>query len=191
MPKIIAVVTFNQGEAFVLDAPPDLKYTKYGTDTIIGTDGVFYEFYQYERCSPGWMAFAGRKFDLPLTNGEVEHCYGQWWSGISKKAIEVLGINDTDKKVVSATAHDIEALKKCYVFIGYRGLSGQIEQLRKSYTGIVYNYWDYEKMVKGRKLSSSSLRKIKNNVMNSRRNKMLKFKRPAAMKNKCVALAGK
>lgn len=191
MSKIIAVVTFNQGEAFVLDTDPDFKYTKYGNDTIIGTDGIFYQFYKYERCYPNWEAFGGRKFDLPLTNGEVEHCYGQWWDGISKTAIDILGINDTDKKIVSATAQDIGNLKKCYVFIGYRGLSDKIKELRKTYTGIVYNYWDYEKMIKGRKLSSVSLRKMKNNVMNSRGNKMLKFKRPAAMKNECVALAGK
>lgn len=191
MPKIIAVVTFNQGEAFVLDTDPDFKYTKYGNDTIIGTDGVFYQFYKYERCYPNWEAFGGRKFDLPLTNGEVEHCYGQWWDGISKTAIDILGINDTDKKVVSATAQDIEKLKKCYVFIGYRGLSDKIKELRKTYAGIVYNYWDYEKMIKGRKLSPVSLRLLKNKTMRNRRSRKLKLRTSSPIGKRCVALAGK
>ena len=40
--EIIAVVKFNKGEAFVFDEIPNLVYTKYGNDTIIGKSGPFY-----------------------------------------------------------------------------------------------------------------------------------------------------
>lgn len=146
--EIIAVVKFNDREALVLKEEPKLIYTKYGTDTIIGTDGVFYNFYGYEEPKGSWAAFAGRKFDLELDNGKVEKCYGQWWDSITKKAIEVLGINETDNKVIYATACSVENLKKCYVFHGYKGLSKKIEEFRNTYTGKVYDYMEYEKLLR-------------------------------------------
>ena len=146
--KIIAVVKFNDGEALVLENEPKMVYTKYGNDTIIGTDGVFYSFYGYERSSPNWQAFAGRKFTIELENGDVVNCEGEWWDKITETAIKILGINSTDNKVVYATANSIDQLSKCYVFIGYKGLSSKIAEFRKTYTGEVYGYWDYEKMIK-------------------------------------------
>ena len=147
--KILAVVKFNDGEAFVLEKTPDLKYTKYDNKTIVGTDGCFLDCYYYERpikpINPnwsGWQAFGGRKFDLELTDGTVEHCYGQWWSGVSEKAREV--INDD---IVSITACSIDKLKKCYVFNGYEGMKKGMEKLRSKYKGYVYPYWHYSKKI--------------------------------------------
>lgn len=146
--KIIAVVKFNDGEALVLESEPKMVYTKYGNDTIIGTDGVFYNFYGYERSSSNWEAFSGRKFTITLENGDIVNCEGQWWDKITDTAIKVLGINNTDNKVVYATASSIYELRKCFVFIGYKGLSSKITEFRKTYTGEVYEYWDYKKIIK-------------------------------------------
>ena len=75
--KIIAVVKFNSKEAFVLRRRPLLKYNRYG-NVIIGTDGLFFTCYYYSPPSERFQAFAGRKFDLTMEDGEVIHCNGQW-----------------------------------------------------------------------------------------------------------------
>ena len=136
--KILAVVKSNGEETYVLKNPVKLEYTKYG-DIIIGTDGLFVSVYYYEAPIGRFKAFAGRKFDLQLTDGTVEHCCGQWWDGRYYKAEEILG-----SKIISASAHDINSLKKCYVFIGYLGIEKAIEKLRGRYRGKIYDYWEYE-----------------------------------------------
>lgn len=148
--KIIAVVKFNDSEAFVLEKDPELEFTKYGHDTIIGTDGMFYSTYGYESPSKYSKAFAGRKFDLPLKNGEVVKCEGQWWDKVTETAVKELGLTK-ENRMVYATANSIEKLKKCYVFVGYKTLSNKWDELRKQYTGKVYDYWEYEKLIKENK----------------------------------------
>lgn len=146
--KIIAIVKFNNGEALVLQNKPQLKYTKYGDDTIVGTDGTFYSFYGRERFSEKWKAFAGRKFDLALTDGGVEKCYGQWWDTVTDRAKKELGIYKGGNEVVYATANSVDSLKSCYVFVGYNTLKHKLDEIRKTYTGKVYDYWDYKKILK-------------------------------------------
>jgi len=141
--KIIAVVKFNKREAFVLENPIELKYTKYYNHTIVGTDGVFLNFYYYDSPSGSWEAFAGRKFDLKLTDGNIEHCYGQWWSGITKTARDVIKDN-----IVAVTACSVTELKECYVFCGYYGIETKIKELREEYTGLIYEYEEYRKLLK-------------------------------------------
>ena len=51
--KIIAVVKFNNGEAFVFDEIPDTIYTKYRNDTIIGKSSTLYTFYRYAQPRQG------------------------------------------------------------------------------------------------------------------------------------------
>ena len=114
--KIIAVVKFNSHEAFVMENPIKLEYTKYGSDTIIGTNGCIIQCYGYQNDRYS-KAFAGRKFDLQLTDGTIEHCYGQWWDNITKKAREVIQGN-----IIHVTANSIDRLKNCYVFNGYCGI---------------------------------------------------------------------
>lgn len=144
--KILAVVKFNDGEAFVLDKSPELIYTKYGNDTIIGTDGVFISSFGYEAPSKGFYAFGGRKFDIKLSNEEIEHCYGQWWDKLTKRGAEV--INDT---IIHVTAQSLDQLKSCYVFCGYRAIASEISFLRTLYTGRIYGYWEYEGVIKHKK----------------------------------------
>ncbi len=139
--QIIAVVKFNSGEAFVMESLIKLEYTKYGANTIVGTDGCFIACYGYSREYD--QAFSGRKFDLQLTDGTIEHCHGQWWDSITNKAREVIKGN-----IISVTVKSIDQLKKCYVFCGYYGIEQEIKKLRSQYTGKVYDYWEYEKIIK-------------------------------------------
>jgi hypothetical protein len=145
--KVLAIVKFNQGEAFVLEQEPVMKYKKYGNDTIIGTDGVFYVFYGYERPSKYAQAFGGRKFSLTMEDGEVIECSGQWWDSLTDRAVKELGINNTDNRTIRATACSIDNLKRCYVFHGYTSLGTKITELINTYNGPVYEYYEYEKIL--------------------------------------------
>lgn len=142
MQKILAVVKFNQGEAFVLSEPVSLTWESHANKTtLLGRDGHFIDCLFYDSPSKGFYAFGGRKFDITLKDGEVINCYGQYWSGISKKAIEVIG-----EPIVSVTACFIGDLKRCYVFSGFSGTRAGIAKLRSEYKGIVYPYYEYESM---------------------------------------------
>jgi len=142
MHKIMAVTRFNQGEAIVLEKPIQLTYTKYGRSTIIGTDGVFVSC--YSRSNDGYdKAFGGRKFDLELSDGTVEHCSGQWWDSVSNQARK-----EIDGEIISATVKDIVSLRECFVFIGYSAIKEKYEELRATYTGEVYKYREYKELIK-------------------------------------------
>lgn len=143
MNKIIAIVKFNQGEAYVFENDIKLEYTKHGNSTIIGTDGTFYVGYHkhHDRYA---QAFAGRKFELKLTDGTVEKCDGQWWSGFDDKAKEVIGGDP-----IHVVANCLDSLKRCYVFTGYDASEESLKTLRDDYTGKVYEYYEYDKIIKG------------------------------------------
>lgn len=143
--NVEAIVKFNDGIAYVLDKPIEFKFYKQGS-LIIGLDDscTFISCYYYDRPTPGFYAFGGRKFDIHLENGEVEHCYGQWWSGGHSKAAELLG-----EELVHVTYETKDELKKCYVFTGSSAIKSKLEELRQSYSGEIYGYWDYEAKLKG------------------------------------------
>ncbi|SMF88051.1 hypothetical protein SAMN05661091_4084 [Paenibacillus uliginis N3/975] len=140
------LLKFNDGVAYVLDKPIEYKYYQQG-DLIIGIDDscTFIKSYYYDRPSPGFYAFGGHKFDIPLENGEVVHCYGQWWDGGYEKVESLLG-----EELVSVTYRDIQSLENCFVFTGSCAIKDSIEKLRQTYTGEVYEYRAYEAMLKGR-----------------------------------------
>lgn len=101
--------------------------------------------YYYERPTPGFQAFGGRKFDIRLESGEIIHCNGQWWDGGYRKAAELLG-----EELVHATYNDIDSLKNCYVFYGAAAIKSRLEELNKKYNGDIHGYWEYEAFIKGR-----------------------------------------
>ena len=139
--KILAIVQFNKGEAYVLNHSPEYVYERDG-NILWAHDTGFYSVYAYDRPSERWQAFAGRKFDLPLKDGGVEHCHGQWWDGGQAKLSEKLGIT-----LESVTIETISGLQKCYVFCGSSIESEYREKLRTEYTGCVYPYYEYEKII--------------------------------------------
>lgn len=139
--KILALVKFNSGIAMVLDEAPKLTYKK-AESVILGSDGTFLQTYFYDRPSPGWEAFAGRKFDLIMEDGSVEHCYGQWWDGVMEGHRKMV-----DGDIISVTAASIDHLRECYVFCGYKGVKHKIDELLAAYKGMVYEYWDFEMLI--------------------------------------------
>lgn len=141
--EIIAVVKFNKKEAFVFDEIPDLVYTKYGNDTIIGKSGPFYMCYCYAQPSAMVHAFGGRKFDITLSDGTIEHCSGQWWDGITEVAKKELNVDGIERKLISVTAEDIKALTNCYVYCGFYAIESEILEMRKKYAGKVYEYYEF------------------------------------------------
>jgi hypothetical protein len=139
MNKVIAITKFNDGIAFVFDEMPPMTYTKYGNKLIIGTNGIKYVVYTYDLPSPGFYAFEGRKFDIELTDGTIEHCYGQWWDGGYREAEKIIG-----ERLVSLTSSTVQELKKCYVFFGGCISAQKYNELIESYNGRLYGYREYE-----------------------------------------------
>lgn len=152
--NILAVVKFNKGHALVLDKEPKMTYKRIGHNLIYGTDGLFYSCYRYGRTSENWKAFAGREFTLTMDDGEVVECTGQWWNGGQKEIGEHLGLN-----IGSATAKSANELKKCYVYCGYEVDVEKYNEFIKSYKGTIFEYYDYEKVLKFNDMRSEAFHK--------------------------------
>lgn len=133
--KIIAVVEFNKGEAFVLNRAPKFLYERQGND-LIATDGPFTAVYRYELPCGRFKAFAGREFDIPMLDGSTIKASGQYWASGLEGHLEV-------------TWSIEERLRDCYVFFGgAMAKPDELAALRSEYNGCVYPYWDYEKVLK-------------------------------------------
>ncbi len=130
--KVLAVVSMNNSDAFVLNREPVLLYEE-KDGLIIARDGPFISAYVYEKGTS--RAFAGREFDIPMKDGSVIKAKGQYWHHILRGS-------------VSCGWNTIEKLKKCYVFTYGSWEQEGWEKLRKEYTGELYDYWEYEKIVK-------------------------------------------
>ncbi len=145
--KIIAVVKFNEGHAYVLEKNPEFVYEKHG-GLLIGTDETetFYNVLFYEVPFEQFKAFGGREFELPLKGGGVEKCNGQWWDGKAHKAAEIL-----NKNFVHVTFESKESLEKCYVYSGCYADEEKLQKLVSEYDGRVYGYREYESLLKGEK----------------------------------------
>lgn len=152
--KIVAMVQFNDHCAFVLNRMPEFKYQYLeGNQSILyAEDGGFYSVFKYDRPSGNWQAFAGREFDLPLIDGGVVKCKGQWWGDGMSLVTEKLNLEFS-----SVTYSTVDRLRDCYVFTGASIESGALNKMYEDYKGThkfpaVYPYWDYEKAIKYEKL---------------------------------------
>jgi hypothetical protein len=144
--KIISVVEFNDHEAYVINRKPKYIYQKEnikGELLLHAVDGGFVHCYKYEKPMGSSIAFAGRKFNLPLIDGGVEKCYGQWWDGGQSTLMDAMGT-----KMCPVTLGTIEELKRCYVYYGSWMEKEALIKMRDEYTGQVYKYWEYEKIIK-------------------------------------------
>lgn len=162
--KILAKVKFNDGFAYVLSEAPKMVYTKYRT-CIIGTDGTFYSCLIYEAPGKGWQAFGGRKFDIELSDGNVEHCHGQWWDGFNAEAFKILGF-----KPIRVVVQSLERLKECYCFIGDSANPERLNDLVKEYKGIVWEYHDFDSLIsknpyRRRLLTKKKLSRYRNQIL--------------------------
>lgn len=145
---IEAVVKFNEGEALVLNEHPEIKYEKH-FPYLFGVDqyGVFVNVYKYDPPTPGFVAFAGREFEIPMVDGTVTKATGQWWDE---------GINELGKalgsEIIPVTVNIRRDLEQCYVFYGLKADKQEYEKLRSTYKGKVYGYWEYVELLEANKV---------------------------------------
>jgi hypothetical protein len=133
--SVVAVVQVNKSEALVLNRPLQFRYRKEGND-YIGRDGPFLDVLIYQRGGGRFKAFAGREITLAMEDGSSVTVKDHWWHSIRKGYI-------------SASTADVASLRKCYVFCGGACIApDDLKALRETYTGCVYQYWDYEKVIK-------------------------------------------
>ena len=130
---VVAVVKFNAGEALVLNRPIRFVYEKVGND-FVGKDGPFKDFLYYSRGGGSFVAFAGRTLSLQMDDGTVCNVKDHWWHG-------------TPEGCVDAIIGDVESLQRCYVFRSGSIQKEAYQALRDTYTGCVYPYLDYEKII--------------------------------------------
>lgn len=115
MPEIIDVILMKSQFSdtdhayLVLDKMPEFRFERVGPFLIAEDDG-FFACYGYERPSAGFVAFGGRKFDIPLVDGTVVKADGQWWW---ESPNERSGVPTMPCAISTA-----EELNRCYVFSG-------------------------------------------------------------------------
>ena len=145
--KVIYKVFCNESYIYILNRKPHFLYTKIDKDTIIGEDEAMYQFYMRDEGPYKYMAFGGRHFHIPLTDGTVEECHGQWWDGF----------NDTVRKLFNTenlryfTYSTVEELRKCYVYTGCYADVEWIRKLDMEYNGDVYDHWKFKEMIESNK----------------------------------------
>lgn len=145
--SVVAVVLVNKEEALVLNRPLRFVYTKQGKD-YIGTDGPFRDLLRYERGGGRFVAFAGREMHLLMEDGTTATVKDHWWHAHTRGHLSV-------------AYGDVESLKKNYVFYGGVSISPEdFAALRSTYTGCVYPYRDYEKVINYDELRCSLHKKI-------------------------------
>ena len=127
---VVAVVKFNAGEALVLNRPIRFVYEKVGND-FVGKGGPFSDFLYYSHSSG---AFAGRTLSLHMADGTVCNVKDHWWHGAPKGC-------------VNAIIGDVESLQCCYVFGSGSIQKEAYQALRDTYTGSVYPYREYQKII--------------------------------------------
>jgi len=133
--EVVAVVESGGRDLLVMNRPVRFLYERHGRD-FIGADGPFRDFLGYSPGGGSFKAFAGRELTLNMADGTVEKVKDHWWHGILPGT-------------VSATYGDIESLRACYVFSGGACMDpGEYDRLRSRYSGPVYPYWDYERVIK-------------------------------------------
>lgn len=137
--KLLAVVRFNDGYAFVFDNNIEFEYNKFDNSNIIGEWNGIYHCYA-KRYENGFKAFSNREFDIKLKDGNIEHCKGQWWDDYSylKKNISDL---------ICCTYSSIDSLCECYVFTGAYISEKLYNELISSYSGKIYEYDEYRNEV--------------------------------------------
>lgn len=146
--KVVAKVRSNDRYSYILDRKPEFLYTKIDKETIIGECDGMLRFFKRDSFGKNWKAFGGAKFELELTDGTVEKCFGQWWDGMSKAAKELFNPDD----ITYFSYSTIEELEKFYVYSGGYAIRKWVEKLDASYKGRVYDYWEFEKFLKMNKL---------------------------------------
>lgn len=109
MPEIKDVIIHGKYSqiSLIIDKRPVFIYDRKDNHLVAKDDG-FYSCFRYEKPSDRWQAFGGRKFDIPMKDGTIEHAFGQWWDDWKKEF--------SKEEVIHCGAKTIDGLNKCYVF---------------------------------------------------------------------------
>ena len=145
--KVIAVVKMNDGLALALDQKPKLVYRR-NKGAILGSDGCFLSMLYHDHPWGRFKAFVGREFDIPLDTGEIIHCKGQWWHGQTSDHDDLLPRGENLTHIAAASVDDLTG---CYVFSGYEAVESELKKLMADYKGPVYEYWDFDKVMRMRR----------------------------------------
>lgn len=191
--KIVAKIVRNGDTCLVLNRMPDYLYEKHDT-VLCGNDEGFYSFYRYEYPSGRFKAFAGREFDLPMKDGSITHCDGQWWDGGAKTGSEILKVDLETTYIVT-----ISELKKYSTLIYPTHIEKDYHKLLLAdFDGFTYPMDDYLKVIDYDDIKKSAyiqeiksrtkirtLKRINGHIINNAKNlsKELKQLRPKKTHN--------
>lgn len=149
--KIVAVVRMNDSYAVVLNRALSFEAYSSTGKIVYSEDSGFFSRFRYEG---GSRAFAGRHFNLQMDDGSILECKGDWWDGGTGE-LEFL----ISKSLKSVPVGTIEGLTNCYVFSSGLVDEAVLNGLLGKYYGPVYEYWDYEAVIKFKPMRLSSFRK--------------------------------
>lgn len=142
MSNIIDIIIHGKYKqmSIIVDEMPKLAYARKGSLLIAEDDG-FHNCYKYGKPSPSWQAFAGRRFDISMKDGTVEHAIGQWW--------DYWNDSITQKVVIKCGVNTIEGLRKCYVFMAYKVDEDKVNKWMRG-NKVDTDYYKYEKRICGK-----------------------------------------
>jgi len=139
MSKVIDLILhrnkYSTQAMVVLDKMPEFKYHREiinGKTWLLASDGPFRSAYYNDPPSPGFRAFGGREFDIPMDDGQVVKATGQWWDGYPSNDIVEIGISTVEK------------LGECNVFMHGRMHKPVAENLLANYSNPSNNVHKYK-----------------------------------------------
>lgn len=142
---IEALLKYGESQALVLDKMPVFTYKRHD-NLLIGMDetGNFISCYKYEKPTGNMKAFGGREFTLPLEDGSVIECNGQWWDGGYDEAEKMIR-----NSIVSVPICTKESLKDTDIFYSGHMFEAHLEHLLSEYVGEVMDRKEYVTMLMG------------------------------------------
>lgn len=149
--KILEIVKFNNGFAYVVDEPEPLVYHEETVrDTILcrdrrmlvgeSPDGRM-DFLTFQHLGGHFKAFAGRELTLQMTDGSTRKVKDDWWSeGSTNWAIA------HKTSVVGFTYNTLPRLADCYVFYGSSIRQDRLDAMLAEFKEAHPNYtpWAYD-----------------------------------------------
>lgn len=159
--KILDIIQYHHGgQNYVFDEIPALTYERRGR-FLIGSDdtGTFWDILCYGRERD--LAFGGREFDLPMKDGSVTHCAGEWWQSNPTSAAEYV-----PEDLEEIGARTLEALKKRYIFSSYLIVKSKLDSMLAAFFEghINYQYWEpreYEYWIGGKGKILDELKRLR------------------------------
>lgn len=146
--KIVAIVKHPNGEELlVLNRQPNFVYTELPGGHLLGFDGPFDRYLAFSRAwGEQFTAFGGAELCLRMADGSERKVKDHWWHGSRVGYVDV-------------AVQTVEGLAKCFVFCGGPSIhKDDLAEFRSKYTGTVYSYSDYEKIITFDRMKSSLIK---------------------------------